>query len=71
METVAGQAAGGELSPVQRAFETLSATVSVGVATCGKDESFSSVLHRADNALYRAKDSGRNQVTTAPLRLIA
>jgi len=51
--------------------ESISSTVSVGVATSGVDESFSSVLNRADSALYRAKDNGRNRVTAAPLRLIA
>lgn len=51
--------------------ESISSTVSVGVATSGADESFSSVLSRADSALYKAKDNGRNRVTAAPLRLIA
>lgn len=51
--------------------QAIAATVSVGVATSGSGESFSSALNRADDALYRAKDSGRNQVTTATLRLIA
>ena len=51
--------------------ESINSTVSVGVATSGADESFSSVLNRADSALYRAKDNGRNRVTAAPLRLIA
>lgn len=60
-----------EQAPAQRAFESLAATVSIGVATHCADESFSSLLHRADSALYRAKDSGRNQVTIASLRLIA
>jgi diguanylate cyclase (GGDEF)-like protein len=60
-----------EVSPARLVFETIPATVSVGVATSGAGESFSSVLHRADDALYRAKDSGRNQVTVAVLRLIA
>ncbi|MHA6297507.1 GGDEF domain-containing protein [Devosia sp. CAU 1758] len=47
------------------------ATVSAGMATGGKEEPFSSVLSRADAALYKAKESGRNQVHVAPFRLVA
>ena len=60
-----------EAADVRLMSETVRATVSVGVATSGVDESFSSVLHRADAALYKAKDNGRNRVTAAALRLIA
>ncbi|WP_323014453.1 diguanylate cyclase [Devosia sp.] len=60
-----------ESRPAPLESGAISATTSVGVATCGAEETFSSVLNRADNALYKAKDSGRNTVTTAPLRLIA
>ncbi|KQX40124.1 hypothetical protein ASD04_05650 [Devosia sp. Root436] len=60
-----------EQATIRLVSESVRATVSVGVATGGVDESFSSVLNRADAALYRAKDSGRNRVTAAPLRLIA
>lgn len=43
--------------------DDLSVTVSVGVAQCvSADGEFSQVVNRADNALYRAKDSGRNRV---------
>lgn len=65
---------------IREAFETrpaevdamaIAATISVGIATSGPGESFSSVLNRADHALYKAKDGGRNIVTAAPLRLIA
>jgi diguanylate cyclase (GGDEF)-like protein len=38
------------------------ATVSIGLAIGGKDETFRSVLSRADAALYRAKSMGRNKV---------
>ena len=37
-----------------------SATVSVGLATGGQGEAFRSVLGRADSALYKAKNAGRN-----------
>lgn len=37
-------------------------TVSIGVAQLGAKESIESALHRADIALYKAKDAGRNQV---------
>lgn len=47
------------------------ATVSAGMAIGGVDEPFSSVLSRADAALYKAKEAGRNQVHVAPLRLVA
>lgn len=57
--------------PVRLHGETLHATVSVGVATSNEGESFSSVLSRADGALYKAKGNGRNRVDVAALRLIA
>ena len=47
------------------------ATVSAGLATGGLEETFSSVLSRADAALYKAKEAGRNQVQVAPFRLVA
>lgn len=47
------------------------ATVSAGLASGGGEESFSSLLSRADAALYKAKRSGRNQVQLAALRLVA
>lgn len=60
-----------ESAAILLATETIHATVSVGVATSGAGEPFPSVLHRADAALYKAKDNGRNRVTAAALRLIA
>ncbi|WP_338720203.1 GGDEF domain-containing protein [Devosia sp. XK-2] len=47
------------------------ATVSAGLATSGTNETFSSVLRRADAALYKAKEAGRNQVHTARFRSAA
>jgi diguanylate cyclase (GGDEF)-like protein len=49
----------------------LVATVSVGLAISAGDEDFSSLLNRADAALYQAKNGGRNQVRLAALRLVA
>ncbi len=41
-------------------------TVSVSVAECGSGESWEQWLKRTDEALYRAKSGGRNQVRIAP-----
>lgn len=41
---------------------SMSATVSVGVTLITPDESLDDALRRADEALYRAKHEGRNQV---------
>lgn len=40
-------------------------SVSVGVATLRDEETFAELMRRADAALYRAKDSGRNTVVCA------
>jgi len=43
---------------------TLSVTVSIGMAdTTGKDGTPAAILKKADQALYRAKKKGRNQVS--------
>ncbi|AWB65011.1 hypothetical protein C2869_00500 [Saccharobesus litoralis] len=40
-------------------------TVSLGVAEQSKDETFEALISRADEALYKAKENGRNQVQLA------
>jgi diguanylate cyclase (GGDEF)-like protein len=47
------------------------ATVSVGLATGGADEPFHSLLGRADAALYKAKNGGRNKLCTDRTALAA
>jgi len=42
--------------------ETLQVTVSVGVAAAKQDEPAISLVDKADDALYRAKEGGRNRV---------
>ena len=42
--------------------QTLSMTISIGVSNLGSQDKGDSLFLRADNALYKAKRSGRNQV---------
>jgi len=46
---------------------TVHATVSIGVTLAGPDEPTSSLVARADEAMYRAKETGRNHVVPMPL----
>jgi diguanylate cyclase (GGDEF)-like protein len=46
--------------------ESLGTTISIGIALAHSvDESAESVIARADSALYRAKDAGRNRIEVA------
>ena len=57
------EAVGNERVTVGAISETLSATVSIGVAMCPRDGTDANTLiHRADLAVYRAKIQGRNRV---------
>jgi two-component system cell cycle response regulator len=53
--------------PVITEVGEVAVTVSIGVATVNKDEvcTLSGLLTRADDALYRAKDNGKNCITMA------
>lgn len=44
---------------------SVSVTVSIGAATRTRDEHWERVMKRADQALYKAKENGRNQVCRA------
>src|SRR6201986_210811 len=49
--------------PISRAPGELKITISIGIARCeGASDSAEQLLHRADQALYRAKRTGRNKV---------
>ncbi|MGK7294193.1 MAG: diguanylate cyclase [Candidatus Wenzhouxiangella sp. M2_3B_020] len=45
--------------------EAVSVTISVGVAEAGGDDDVDRVYSRADKALYRAKEAGRNRIKVA------
>jgi two-component system cell cycle response regulator len=48
--------------PFQADTAQFSITLSIGVASSADADSFGDILERADKALFRAKDSGRNRV---------
>lgn len=51
-------------TPVHFDNQSIEATVSVGVALAHEGESTDALVARADNAMYQAKQHGRNQVIT-------
>src|SRR5207244_660984 len=49
--------------PIGRPPGTIAVTVSVGLATAnGHSDTAGAIFHRADQALYKAKQQGRNRV---------
>jgi len=48
--------------PIQTATGPVSVTLSIGVTLAHRDESTDALIARADDAMYQAKKSGRNQV---------
>ncbi|GAK69235.1 hypothetical protein RRU01S_04_00570 [Agrobacterium rubi TR3 = NBRC 13261] len=51
-----------EAQPFVAESVSINVTISIGISTPRNDEAFENVMHRADVALYRAKQSGRNHV---------
>ena len=54
-----------ELIEATAFIENYTVTCSMGVASLNKDESTDSWMRRADNALYKAKENGRNRIELA------
>ncbi len=54
------------LAITDRASACVPVTISIGVAALARDETGSAWLRRADDALYEAKNAGRNRCVTAP-----
>ncbi len=55
-------------TPLAKDGDTIPMTVSIGIASMKKEDAdFDATLIRADNALYRAKENGRNRVEAALL----
>jgi diguanylate cyclase (GGDEF)-like protein len=57
-----------EAADVQAAGVRLPVTLSAGVAERLPGESRDGLIHRADDALYRAKNAGRNQIVVCDRR---
>jgi two-component system cell cycle response regulator len=52
----------GEPFLIQQSARRVEVTISIGLATLGREEGAAGLLKRADQALYRAKRDGRNRV---------
>lgn len=62
-QAVAGQ-------PIQYQDKSFNITISIGVSDCcPNDEDIETAIHRADIAMYRAKENGRNRVELEPCPL--
>jgi diguanylate cyclase (GGDEF)-like protein len=62
-ENLRGTIEGNDFSRTTDLLKTrMNVTVSMGVAQCKENESEDSVFERADQALYQAKENGRNSV---------
>ena len=57
--------AGKKTKSSKKKAPSVGVTVSIGVATRNSSESWDRVMKRADQALYKAKEGGRNQVSQA------
>jgi diguanylate cyclase (GGDEF)-like protein len=51
-----------EQTPLRRSNETYSVTVSLGVATLHDETTKEDLIKKVDDALYMAKQAGRNRV---------
>jgi len=54
-----------ESQPAAAGPQSIALTVSIGIALCGQGDSAGAVLQRADEAMYLAKQRGRNRVEMA------
>ena len=51
-----------ESHPATAGVQSIPLTVSIGIALCGPGDSAGATLQRADEAMYLAKQRGRNRV---------
>jgi len=58
------------ISPVHLGWRTIDYTVSIGASCLAGEAAFADLLRRADVALYRAKNAGRNRVATEPALMV-